>query len=104
MAVQHYTKSEDNVLLENYYELSDKSLYMGIDFWERIRIRMRHENDYPERISNDYRSRIWYLTSLPYDGTTFEERYFDYYGSYYEDDWDKYEYEGEEEESDDEED
>lgn len=93
-----FSQEEDNFLLDHYFELNDKEIYIGVDFWSRIRLRMSHEEDIPIRQSCEYSSRVTELLARGTRQMSLEERYFhDNNETYIEDD------DNEIEESDDEE-
>lgn len=93
-----YTREEDIVLMDNYYDLDRKGLYIGSAFWDKLRLKMSWQDDLPNRTWQDYKMRVEYLYKLGPEMKTYEEKYFDETGLYYEDDYLYFEEEEEEEE------
>jgi hypothetical protein len=81
-----FTKYEDELLMDKVFELEDKGLFTGVDFWERIRLKMSHDVDVLPRTWQQWKNRFDYLYSLGPSMMTYEERYFYETGRYLEDD------------------
>lgn len=100
MSSLNFTKYEDELLVDIVLTLSDRGLYVGIDFWERVRMYMSHdENTDDERPWLELKYRFDYLMTLGPDLKTDEELYFEETGRYMEDDFEEC-YDEEDEEDD----
>lgn len=82
-----FSKHEDEILLDTVYDLSTKGLYIGIDFWEKIKYKMNCIHNFESRSVHVWKKRFDYLYSLGPEMKSIEERYFDLCGRYYEDDY-----------------
>lgn len=80
-----FTKYEDELLMNTVLTLESKGLYDGIDFWGRIRLKMSFDEEVEPREWAVWKYRFNYLYSLGPEMKSFEERYFDDNGEYYED-------------------
>lgn len=78
------------LILGEYYELSDKGLYTGETFWEKLRFKLNHNQEITIHTGQlhwtMWKAIVDKLRELGTDLKTFEEKYFEDYGRYYEDD------------------
>jgi hypothetical protein len=80
-----FTNYEDLLLMDTVFNLQDKKLYQGIDFWARIRLKMSFDDEVDQRGWMQWKDRFEYLYSLGHEMKSFDEKYFDEFGEYCDD-------------------
>lgn len=76
---------DSHTIMDHYYSLDQKGLYSGDTFWCQLSYRLNADESLPYMEWHQWKGHCKYLLSLGPELETFEERYFNMHGEYYED-------------------